>query len=206
MGLPGLPSSPSSSSPFRSIQQDDEAYQKGRRDGQVRCPLRCYAEEDHQEDGDHPARYLHLHLLRQGLRQAHRCRHLALPRVQEDDRRRRVDRFDHGCCHRPEHRPPSPRARRGLIPSPLPPSRLPFSPSLSPSRQGPVEAGPRAMFRYPGVSTTLCPCPTVAIAAMPPPLAVAGITCARLLTESPSLSHWKKRMRASGLCYIRSVD
>ncbi|KAK4331900.1 hypothetical protein RTBOTA2_000067, partial [Rhodotorula toruloides] len=105
---------PSSSSLLQVHQQDDEAYQKGWRDGQVRCPLRCDPEEVHQEDGNHSARYLHLHLLRQGLRQAHRCRHLALQGLQEDDRRWRVDRLDHGCCDRPQHCPSSPRARRGL--------------------------------------------------------------------------------------------
>merc|ERR1712000_389989 len=44
--------------------QNDEAHKEGRRDRQVRHSLWCIPPKTSQEDGNHPARPIHLHFLR----------------------------------------------------------------------------------------------------------------------------------------------
>merc|ERR1711974_438763 len=56
--------------------QNGQAYQEGRDHRQVRHPVRCFPEEDRQEDGSLPALQVYLQLLWQGGHEAEGCRYL----------------------------------------------------------------------------------------------------------------------------------
>ena len=53
-----------------------QAYQEGRDHRQVRHPVRCFPEEDRQEDGGLSALQVHLQLLRKGGHEEEGCRYL----------------------------------------------------------------------------------------------------------------------------------
>merc|ERR1712170_128455 len=57
-----------------------QAHEEGRSRLKVRHPLRCFPQEDRQEDGNHTALQVHMHLLRKGDHETQGRRHLVLPR------------------------------------------------------------------------------------------------------------------------------
>lgn len=74
----------------------EQAHEKGWRYWQIRRAVRRFAEEAGQEDGDHAALALRVHLLREEYRQERVCWYMEMPGMQKDHGGRSMDRQYNG--------------------------------------------------------------------------------------------------------------
>merc|ERR1712044_84664 len=96
------------------FEQDGQAYQEGRNHWKVRNQVWCLYEKNHQEDGNHSARKIHMLFLRKGMHEEAVRRNLELQIMQEDRRWRRIRLQHNRCRYSKKCRQTSPRDEGNL--------------------------------------------------------------------------------------------
>merc|ERR1712243_86178 len=81
--------------------RNGQAHQEGRHYGQIWYPIRCFAPQNGQENGNHPARQVYMQLLWQGLNEADVCWYLELQAMWKDCCWRCLGVLYNSCSHCP---------------------------------------------------------------------------------------------------------